>query len=315
MKMIFVVLISFYYSLFNDTDLENKMKVQPVLDIKADLGEGALWDYRRNQLLWIDIEKGLLHVFNPKTGANKTFNQEQRIGTVVPIDTGGFVVALHDGVYTLDADGSNRLKQAAPSELRPGIRFNDGKCDPSGRFWAGTMSINNEKSAGALYRFDSDFSYKTMIPNVSISNGIAWSLDKKRMYYIDTPTRKIMAYDYNDATGEISNGRVAIEIPAGMGSPDGSVLDSEGMLWVGMWGGGCVARWDPETGKLLRKIDVPALNVTSVAFGGDNLEILFITTASIGMNETAKMKYPEAGKLFAVNPGVKGIPASYFKSR
>lgn len=313
MKMISIVL---FFSLLPSINQPNEeMKAKPALDIKAQLGEGALWDYKNNRLLWIDIEQGILHVFDPKTGKNESFEQGMRIGTVVPIDTGGFVVALEDGVYTFDPVAGKKIKRAAPPELNPGIRFNDGKCDPSGRFWAGTMSLKNEPNAGALYRFDGDFSFKKMIDRVSISNGIVWSKDKKRMYYIDTPTRKVTAYDYDDATGHISNGKTTIEIPAGMGSPDGSVLDAEGMLWIGMWGGGCVTRWNPETGELLQKIDIPALNVTSCAFGGEGLETLYVTTASIGMPEEKKKTYPDAGKLFALKPGVKGIPASYFKVR
>lgn len=315
MKMVLIIL---FFSLFPpvfEKQTDTAMKVKPVIDIKARLGEGALWDYKNQRLLWIDIEQGILHVFDPKTGKNESFEQSMRIGTVVPIDTGGFVVALEDGIYTFDPATGKRMKRATPPELKPGIRFNDGKCDPAGRFWAGTMSVNDERNAGALYRFDGDFSFEKMIDSVSISNGIAWSLDKKRMYYIDTPTRKVVGYDYDNATGSISNGKVTIAIPAGMGSPDGSVLDEEGMLWIGMWGGGCVTRWNPETGELLQTIEIPALNVTSCAFGGDKMDILYVTTAGIGMSEEKKVQFPDAGKLFSVKPGIKGIPASYFQIR
>lgn len=151
---------------------------------------------------------------------------------------------------------------------------------------------------------DADFGWKKMIDDVTISNGIVWSQDKTRMYYIDTPTQKVMAYDYDNETGKISNPEVAVNIPDGLGYPDGSTMDSEGMLWIAMWGGQAVTRWNPETGKLLERITIPALNVTSCAFGGRNLETLFITTARAGMSEEQISRFPESGGLFKIKPGV-----------
>jgi sugar lactone lactonase YvrE len=308
----FIILTIFQHK---NTNHNMDTVVTPILEIKATLGEGALWDYKNNQLLWVDIEEGILYVYDPATGKNIAHEQGKRIGTVVPIDTGGMVTALQDGIYTYNPNNGELIKKASPEEDKPQNRFNDGKCDPGGRFWAGTMALKGGRGSGALYRIDHDFSYKKMIDNVSTSNGIVWSLDNTKMYYIDTPTRKVVAYDYDNGTGDISSPRTAIEIPAELGSPDGSTLDAEGMIWIAMWGGASVTRWNPETGELLQKISVPALNVTSCAFGGKDLDILYITSASMSMNESQKEQYPYAGKLFQVKPGVKGIKANYFKTR
>jgi len=283
-----------------------------VVDQPAQLGEGALWNPLNNTLLWIDIEGKKLNVYNPEKKSNKTIGLDKRIGTVVPVDEKNVLVALKDGIYQLNTETEELEKKASPEPKRPGNRFNDGKCDPSGRFWAGTMSLNGDEKQGALYRIDADFSVKIMIDSVSISNGIVWSSDRTKMYYIDTPTKKVMAYEYDDESGEITNPKVAITIPDSLGFPDGSTLDAEGMLWIAMWNGHCVSRWNPRTGELLQTIDIPALNVTSCAFGGDNLDVLYVTTASIGMNDEQKAAYPDAGKLFVVKPGVKGVKASVF---
>lgn len=287
---------------------------EAVLDIVADLGEGAFWDHKNYRLLWVDIEKGILNLFYPSTEKNISFELGKRIGTVVPIDTGGMVLALQDGIYTFVPESNSLVKKFDPEEHKPHNRFNDGKCDPTGRFWAGTMEQDGKNGEGALYRIDKDFSYRKMIDKVSVSNGIIWSLDHTKMYYIDTPTLTVAAYDYDINSGDIRNAKVAIEIPEEMGQPDGCTIDEEGMLWIAMWGGACVTRWNPLSGKLLLKISVSALNVTSCAFGGENLDTLFITSASIEMNEQQQEKYPDSGKLFKVKPGIKGVKGDYFSA-
>ncbi len=153
-----------------------------------------------------------------------------------------------------------------------------------------------------------------MIENVSISNGIVWSLDSDKMYYIDTPTQKVMVYDFNIETGEISNPKIAIEVSSDLGAPDGMTIDEEGNLWIALWGGSAVGCWNPESGELLRTVEVPAKNVTSCAFGGDNLETLYITTARTSTSDEELEKYPNAGGVFKTNPGVKGIKAFFFKT-
>ena len=152
-----------------------------------------------------------------------------------------------------------------------------------------------------------------MLDSVTISNGIVWTADKKTMYYNDTPTLTVQAFDYDDKTGTISKGRVAVRIPKGTGAPDGMTIDAEGKLWVALWGGNCVARFDPVTGELMQKIMVPAPNVSSCAFGGKNLETLYITTARAWVSPEKLKEFPLSGGLFAVKPGVRGVPAFFYE--
>jgi sugar lactone lactonase YvrE len=249
-------------------------------------------------------------LFDPATGKNETIELGQKVGTVVLTTKGNVLVALHDGIYRYRfVDKKLEQIQPNPEKSTTNNRFNDGKCDPAGRFWFGTIGPNN---SAALYRMDADNSIHTMKREVGTSNGIVWSLDKKTMYYIDTNTGKVVAYDYDNRTGDISNPRDAVVIPRGMGGPDGSTIDSEGMIWVAHWGGSCVARWNPKTGELLCKVEIPAKQVTSCAFGGKNLDILYITTARENLNEKDLQEYPLSGGLFVVKPGVKGVKANFF---
>lgn len=292
---------------------QNKGEITKLTDFNAKLGEGALWDHQYQRLYWIDIEGKTLYLYYPDKQLNKAYPLPQRIGTVVPVSESTALVALEDGIYELDLENSELTKVAEPE---PGIttnRFNDGKCDPAGRLWVGSMVLKGPKKRAALYMIDHDYTVQKMIDSVSTSNGIAWSLDSSKMYYIDTPTGKVVAYDFDIYSGAISNPVDAIVIPDSLGHPDGSTLDAEGMLWIAMWGGGCITRWNPETGEFLEKIDVPAKNVTSLAFGGKNLNELFITSASLGMNDQDKVKYPDAGGLFHIETNIKGIEAEYFR--
>ncbi|MDR1595281.1 MAG: SMP-30/gluconolactonase/LRE family protein [Prevotellaceae bacterium] len=302
-----VLMMYFNPELFAQTVL----KAELLLDTKSDLGEGAIWHPKEKKLYWVDINQGFLHLYDPATGKNETVELGQKVGTVVPTTKGNAIVALHDGIYRYSFAGKKlELLQPNPEKSTTNNRFNDGKCDPAGRFWVGTIGANN---SAALYRMDADKSVHVMKRDVGTSNGIVWSLDKKTMYYIDTNTGKVVAYDYDNRTGDISNPRDAVVIPRGMGGPDGSTIDSEGMIWVAHWGGSCVARWNPKTGELLCKVEIPAKHVTSCAFGGKNLDTLYITTAREGLGEKDLQEYPLSGGLFVVKPvGVKGVKANLF---
>lgn len=177
------------------------------------------------------------------------------------------------------------------------------------------MSTKDEKNAGALYRLDTDSTIHKMIENVSISNGIVWSLDSTKMYYIDTPSQKVVVYDYSNTSGEIKNKHTVIEIPENMGSPDGMTIDSEGNLWIALWGGSAVGCWNPVSGELLQTVDVPAKNVTSCAFGDEDLQTLYITTARISSSKEDLDKYPFSGGVFKTRPGVKGIEAFFYNDK
>ncbi|MDD4107397.1 MAG: SMP-30/gluconolactonase/LRE family protein [Prolixibacteraceae bacterium] len=300
---------------FSSCSVKKTEEVMLVIDSKSELGEGAIWNYETGELIWVNITGKILNFYSPSLRNNKEMFTGQMIGTVVPAKSGSVLVALQNGIYMLDpATGSKKLIVDPETEM-PDNRFNDGKCDPAGRFWAGTMSLTGKKGAGALYRLDPDSSIHKMVDNVTTSNGIVWSAEGMKMYYIDTPTRKVMSYDYNNATGDISNPEVAVEVPEDMGAPDGMTIDAKGNLWIALWGGSAVGCWNPETGKLIRTISVPAKNVTSCAFGDDDLGTLYITTARQNTSEEELEKFPHAGGVFKIRPGVKGVKAFFFNDQ
>ncbi|MFW5645205.1 MAG: SMP-30/gluconolactonase/LRE family protein [Bacteroidota bacterium] len=279
------------------------------------LGEGSIWDHEREVLYWVDIQGKLLHGYDPVHGKHTSLELPSTIGTIVPESHNTVIVALKDGIYRMFLNADSLVFIAKPASLKEEERFNDGKCDPQGRLWVGSMRVKGNPGDSYLYQYDPKEGFSEMIDSVSISNGIIWSQDSKFMYYIDTPTRRIMQYDFDLKSGMISNGKIAVEISDTLGHPDGMTIDEEGKLWVGMWGGHAVCRFDPMNGQLMQRIEVPAKNVTSCAFGGKNLDTLYITTARLGMNEEEKKQYPHAGGLFQVVPGVKGIEANFFKPK
>ncbi|MBC5774829.1 SMP-30/gluconolactonase/LRE family protein [Pontibacter sp. KCTC 32443] len=285
-----------------------------ILNAKAIVGEGALWHPREQVLYWVDIEGRKLHIFDPKTEQDKVFTVKERIGTVVPLEEDGVLVALQNGIHKLDTE-TGKLTFILNPINENDIRFNDGKCDAAGRFWVGTMALDTRKGAAVLYRIGTDKSINLVLDDLTISNGIVWSADNKKMYFIDTPTHQVRAFDYNLETGEISNSSVVIEIPDSEGSPDGMAIDADGNLWVALHKGGAVGCWNPETGKMLRKITVPAPQTTSCAFGGKDLDILYITSGTEGLSEEQLQQYPDSGGLFAVKPGVRGVPANFCKTK
>jgi sugar lactone lactonase YvrE len=301
---------------------------QLLLDAQATLGEGPIWDMRENALWWIDINEHRLHRYAPNAGPgdgvpsdggpgnrgnDTTYDIGQRVGTVVPRASGGLMLAVENGFAAYDPASKSLEILADPESHLPGNRFNDGKCDPAGRFWAGTLQLAEEDmTAGSLYCMYPDGRVERRVPNVGISNGIVWTCDKKTMYFIDSPTRRVDAFDYNNATGEIANRRPAIELPEGIGYPDGMTIDAEDKLWVALWAGWGVARFDPVSGDLLEKIDVPASQVTACALGGPDLTDLFITTARRDLKGSLLDGQPQAGGLFHARVGVPGVPSASF---
>ncbi len=283
-----------------------------ILAAAADLGEGALWHPREEVLYWVDINGCALHIYDPRTGENRTLPTGARIGTVVPVEGGDVLVALQTGIHRMDIR-SGKLSPVVNPINDPYVRFNDGKCDPSGRFWVGTFHMGGKKGGCALYRLDGDGSLHTMLEGVSISNGIVWTADETTMFYIDTPTNCVQAFDYDAASGNISNGRVAFRIPASEGDPDGMSIDADGNLWIAMWGGGSVNCYDPADGRLLRQVIVAAPHSTSCAFGGADMQTLYITSARSGLSGSDLAANPHSGDLFASKLNVSGIPSSSFR--
>jgi len=290
----------------------DKVQVELTYESKSILGEGAFWDHKNKRLYWVDIDGMKVHIYDPKTKENKSFDTPTQVGTVVPKNKAEAVIALADGVYMLNTDtGAINLLSDVESEMTYN-RFNDGKCDPNGNLWIGSMHFEQSSPKANLYKVDPMGKATKMLDSITISNGIVWTQDKTTMYYIDTPTMHIRAFDFDPINSTISNERIAVVVPESLGYPDGMAIDSEDKLWVGLWNGNSVARFDPITGTLMSKIEVPAHNVTSCSFGGKNFETLYITTASVDMTEEEQKKYPLAGSLFEVKPGVKGVEGNFF---
>lgn len=286
--------------------------VQLCVDAHALVGEGPIWDSEKGVLYWVDIMSSRLYAYDPATGANRAFDVGQHVGTVVPRASGGVMLAVRDGFAAYDPATEELTRIHDPEADQPNNRFNDGKCDPAGRFWAGTMAYADQSTQGALYRMDADLSVHKMLDNIGISNGITWSLDHSTMYYIDSIRYSVRAFDYDVTSGAIANERVIIRVPEAFGLPDGMTIDAEGMLWVAHFGGGCVRRWHPDTGDVLQTIDLPATQITACAFGGAKLDTLYITSAALNLDDAALRAQPQAGGLFSVQPGVRGVETFAF---
>jgi len=288
-----------------------------ILDARADLGEGPAWDARSGCLYWVDIHAGHLHIFNSIDRTDHLVNLGEYIGCVAPRRTGGLILALKNGFALLDSPISPHSPLSprpllGPEPRLPGNRFNDGKCDPAGRFLAGSMDDAELEASGSLYSLSPDGTVKKLLTGTRISNGLTWSPDYRTFYHIDTPTRTVMAYDYDLALGEIANPRPAISVPSGLGWPDGMTSDMQGMLWIAMWGGAKLTRCDPAAGKLLAEIPMPAFNISSCAFGGPHLTDLYITSARKGMDAGQLSSYPLSGGLFRIRTGIQGLPTFEF---
>lgn len=289
------------------------MEATLVLNAAATLAEGPAWDHRHQHLVWVDIENSRVHVYHPTTGQDEVYQLDQMVGAAVPMKTEGqLLLALADGLAVFDLAGDKLTYVAKTEREIPGNRFNDGKCDPSGRFWAGTMALDFAPGAGSLYCLRPDYSVQTKVRNVTISNGLAWHSNGQTMYFIDSPTQQVLAYEYDPPSGAIGNPKVIIRIPPKLGTPDGMTIDAENKLWIALWGGYGVGHWDPKTGELLDMVKVNAPHVTSCAFGGPDLDDLYITTARSGLNAKQIRQHPESGGIFLAKPGVKGRAIAFF---
>jgi sugar lactone lactonase YvrE len=261
---------------------------------KAKLAEGPRWDAAARRLLWVDIEGCELHVL--ENGQDRAIGLDAMVGAAAPTSSGAVLVALADRLALLDpADESVRTLVRLPHG--PALRSNDGACDAAGRFWIGTMALDETPGAGALYRYDA--SLERVLDEVTLSNGIGWTRDATRMYYIDSPVQRVDLFDFELASGRVDNRRPFVSIDESDGIPDGLTVDDEGGVWVALYGGSCVHRYD-ESGHLDAVLEVPAKNVTSCCFGDGDGSSLFVTTAA-----------PD-GNVYVTQPGVSGPPAHVF---
>lgn len=280
--------------------------------VRNTLGEGPCWDAELKRFYWVDIEGHTLWWYDEREDELSSFDVGQQIGFVIPKVTDGVVVGLKDGIYEWDEISRKLGKIVELDDPEGELRFNDGKADPYGRIFAGTLHLNNEEDRATLYRVDRDGTTTELLNGLTLSNGLTWSPDHSAFYHIDTPKEEIRKYNFDLKTGMISEGERVIDFSDEEGFPDGMTSDTEGCLWIAHYAGGKVSRWDPESGEKLMEVHVPAQNVTSCSFIGDGLNRLAITTAREGMDEEALRDYPDAGSVFIVDTAVKGMPLYRF---
>ncbi len=286
-----------------------------VVDARAWLGEAPLWDTDRRILWWVDILGGLVHAFDPATGRDDVIEIGQVVGAVALRRDGGLLVLGQDAI--LAEHETRRIRPlAAFDRERPPRRTNDGKPDPAGRLWLGRMTFDHAAGMGSLCRLDRNLRPETVLDDLSIPNGLAWSPDGSTMYFAESISREVRAYRFEAKSGEISDGRLLARIGPGLGLPtaavpDGLTVDAEGFVWVAVWGGGCVIRVSP-AGEVAARLDLPVSQVSSVAFGGPDLMDMYVTSASEDFDEADAAREPVAGGLFRFRPGIRGLAPDRF---
>jgi len=290
------------------TDVERYVPVQ------CCLGEGPLWHPDEHALYWVDITEECFYrlPYGSETATHIVVNTQ--IGCMAFRAGGGLVLAVEQGIATWDWEQSALAIITDPQADNPdpAPRFNDGAVDPQGRFWAGTIAAQPEAHPnGILYRVEADFSTRAIETGVGVSNGIGWSPDHRTMYFTDSTRRVIYAYDYDPATGDISNRRDFVRLSDDDGVPDGMTVDAEGFIWSAVWDGWRVVRYDP-AGKVEREIAMPVQRPTSCMFGGPDLDELFVTSAFTGLSDAQRHEQPFAGDVFRLRVGVKGLPEPFF---
>jgi len=297
-----------------------KSEVECILDCKDKLGEGMFWRPTEKALYWVDMAMpSFLHRWNPKTGEHENWPMPEMITSLAKRRDGTLLIASHYGLNVFDPRSGAFSRIAAPEASRPLDRCNDGATDAKGRFWFGTMRnsiapdgtyLDIPESSGVLYRVESDFRIVPMEGGIGVSNAVCWSPDNKTLYFADTMLGAIFAYDFDLTSGAIANRRVFAN-PEGRGYPDGATVDSEGYVWNVRWEGGRVIRFAPD-GAIDRIVKAPGSRVTCCAFGGDQLDTLYITTSRLHLTKEQLASQPQAGGIFALKPGASGIPRAAF---
>ncbi len=284
-----------------------------ILDSKAQMGEGLCWDRRSKRLYWVDIERHELHIYDPHTGDDSSYPTGEYIGTVAPRASGGLIAGLKDTIAAFNPETGSFSTLAELPASPHDRRINDGKCGPDGRFWFGTVGLDFAEGHGGFYVMDTDLKIRQALPFCSIPNGFCWSLDDKTLYFIDTLTKRVDAFDFFLKDGRINNRRTIADFSDLDGLPDGMNIDTEGKLWIALFGGGCVVRYDPATGAILEKIELPTAYITNCAFGGDTLDKLYMTSSRIMVSGECLIKEPLAGGIFVDSPGVSGVAPFEFR--
>jgi sugar lactone lactonase YvrE len=277
----------------------------------SELGESPVWLDDRAELAWVDIQRGLIELLMVATGRVRTIPVGEMIGSIAPTQSGNLVAAVATGFVLVDL-GTGRVRRLATLvRADPTIRMNDGKADPWGRFWAGTMAIDKRPAAGTLYCLEPDLRLSVALDRVTISNGLDWTADRRTMFYVDTPTQRVDRFDLEADGLGLRNRRTFVTRALADGAPDGLTLDAAGGLWLALWGGFAVTGYGP-SGEVETRIALPASHVTSCTFGGADLGDLYITTAFAELTEAERGAQPLAGRVFRCRPGVLGLKANRF---
>jgi sugar lactone lactonase YvrE len=288
----------------------HRLSAEPAFRDRNQLGEGPHWLPDTGELVWVDILAGDVHRWLPGTDHRHTVHVGSPVGFAIRRENGGLVIGRRRAVVAIDPDGRESVV-AAVEPRQQANRFNDAKCDVAGRLWAGTMPMDAERPGGNLYRIEPSGEITLAVTGTTISNGIGWSPDGERMYFIDSPTRRIDAFDFDVASGAISARRPFAYTSPDHGVPDGLAVDVEGGVWVAMFGAGVVRRYAPD-GSCDVELDVPAPQPASIAFGGPHLEQLYVTTARVDLSPGALQQAPLSGSVFVAAPGVAGLPVHGF---
>lgn len=275
------------------------------------LGEGPVWDSGTESLLWVDIPKREVHRFKPDAGVDEVNYMSSMVSAVAPRIGGGLVMAMESCIAVSDTWGGEPRVLARPSMFPKDGRFNDGACDGQGRFWVGSLTESRSAGVSALYCVEPNGRLVEALRGVTVSNGLGWSPDGRVLYYVDTPTLGVDAFDFEPTTGGLSNRRRVVTIEEGLGRPDGLCVDIEGGIWVSLIFGAAVHRYLPN-GRLDQRVELPVVKVTSCAFGGPGLETLYVTSASVGLSSQELSTQPNAGDIFCLTPGVTGVPMGQF---
>ncbi len=282
-----------------------------ILDSRAELGEGPLWDVAEQVLWWVDIKRRLIHRTDPAAGTDRTFATPEDLGCLAVRSQGGLVVTMSSGFHFFDPESGRFSPICDPESHLAENRFNDGKPDRQGRFWAGTMDDAGRHSSGGLYRLDPDLSCRRMVSDIHVSNGLAWSPDSRTMYYADSVRRIVWAWAFEPELGEISDRNVFIDTEETGGVPDGATVDVDGCYWLTLPRTGKVIRYDPQ-GRPMQTVMLPTDLPTCVTFGGRDMDVLYCTTAILGRGEAEMADQHAPGGLFAIDAGVKGIAEATF---
>ena len=287
------------------------MKPELLFDCRHELSEGPVW--HDGAFWWVNITEGTFNRLDLASQSHREWKTGQMLGAAVPCEDGRWLLARQHGLSFFDLKTGAMEFIVDPEPDRPRHRFNDGKCDSIGRFWAGTINMDCDVTSANLYVLDASLSCRRMLEGVTVSNGLAWSADAKKMFYADSPTGRVDVFDFDLERGEISNRRTLVRVVNG--SPDGMTVDVEDNIWLAQWGGNCVTRYDGRTGRELARIEFPVSQVSSCCFGGENLDELFVTSAWEHFDAAKRKAEPMAGSIFRVKTSTCGTPVVPFHFR